>query len=41
MTENEIKLLEMIRNNANPGEAFVKALEVILLFVKYEVSQSV
>ena len=34
MSENEIKLIEMIRNHSNPGEAFVKALEIILLFIK-------
>lgn len=34
MSENEIKLIEMIRNHSNPGEAFVKALEIILLFLK-------
>lgn len=34
MTKNEIKLIEMIRNHANPGEAFVKALEIILLILK-------
>ena len=35
MSENEIKLIEMIRNHSNPGEAFTKALEVILLFLKH------
>lgn len=35
MTENEIKLIEMIRNHHNPGEAFVKSLEIILLFLKH------
>lgn len=34
MSDNELKLIEMIRNNSNPGEAFVKALEIILLFLK-------
>lgn len=33
MTENEITLINLIRNHPNPGEAFVKALEIILLFV--------
>ena len=33
MTENEIKLIEMIRNHSNPGEAFVTALEIILTFI--------
>ena len=41
MNENEIKLLEMIRNHSNPGEAFVKALEIILLFIKHESSEPV
>ena len=41
MTENEIKLIEMIRNHSNPGEAFVKAVEIILLFIKRESSESV
>ena len=40
MKENEIKLLEMIRNHPNPGEAFVTALEIILLFLKHESSES-
>lgn len=35
MSENEIKLIEMIHNHSNPGEAFVTALEVILLFLKH------
>lgn len=35
MTDNEIKLIEMIRNHPNPGEAFVTALEIILLFLKH------
>ena len=39
MNENEIKLLEMIRNHSNPGEAFVTALEIILLFIKRESSE--
>jgi hypothetical protein len=30
MTENEIKLLEMIRNDENPAQAFVTAMEIIL-----------
>ena len=40
MSENEVKLLEMIRNHPNPGEAFVTALEIILLFIKHEPSES-
>ena len=41
MTDNEIKLLEMIRNHPNPGEAFVTALEIILLYIKQESTESV
>lgn len=40
MTENETKLIEMIRNHPDPAEAFVKALEIILLFVREESSES-
>ena len=36
MTDNEITLLNMIREHKNPEKAFVTALEVILLFVKHE-----
>ena len=39
MSDNEIKLIEMIRNHSNPGEAFVKALEIILLFLKSDSSK--
>ena len=35
MTENEVELIEMIRNHSNPGDAFVTALEIILLFLKH------
>ena len=35
MSENEIKLIEMIRNNTDPAKAFVTALEIILLFLKH------
>lgn len=34
MTENEVKLIEMIRNHPDPAQAFVTALEIILLFLK-------
>ena len=34
MTDNETKLIEMIRNHPNPGQAFVTALEIICLFLK-------
>lgn len=33
MTNNELELIEMIRNHKNPEKAFVTALEIILLFV--------
>lgn len=35
MTENEIKLIEMIHNHRDPAKAFVIALEVILLYLKH------
>lgn len=34
MTENEKKLLDMIRTHPDPTKAFVTALDIILLFVK-------
>ena len=34
MKENEVMLIEMIRNHSNPGEAFVTALEIILSVIK-------
>ena len=33
MTEYENKLIDTIRNHPNPGEAFVTALEIILLYI--------
>lgn len=38
MKENEIKLIEMIRNHKNPEKAFVTALEIILSFVNHHES---
>ena len=38
MTENEVKLIEMIHNHTNPDKAFVTALEVILVFLKHHES---
>ena len=32
MTENEIELLEMIRNHPNPEQALIVAIEIILSF---------
>ncbi len=34
MTDNEIELIEMIRNNKNPAQAFVSAMEIILSCLK-------
>ena len=34
MTENEIKLIEMIRDNKNPAQAFITAMEIILSCLK-------
>lgn len=36
MTENEKKLLDMIRNHPHPEEAFLTALDIILMFVRNE-----
>lgn len=38
MTDNELELIEMIRNHKNPEKAFVTALEIILLFVNHRES---
>ena len=38
MSENEVKLIEMIHNHNNPDKAFVTALEIILLFLKHHES---
>lgn len=40
MTENEITLINLIRNHTDPAKAFVTALEIILLFVKQDSSES-
>ena len=40
MSENEIKLIEMIRTNPNPDKAFVIALEIILAVIKSQSSES-
>lgn len=34
MTNNELELLTMIRNNANPERAFVKAIEIIIKYLE-------
>lgn len=38
MTENEIKLLEMIRNHDNPEQALLVAVEFILDFLNHHES---
>ena len=40
MSENETKLIEMIRNHPNPEKAFLKALEIITLFISYEMKHN-
>ena len=40
MTENEITLINLIRNNPDPAKAFVTALDIILLFLDQETSES-
>jgi hypothetical protein len=39
MTENEKKLLDMIRNHPHPEEAFIAALDIVLAFVKMQAIQ--
>jgi hypothetical protein len=34
MSENEIMLIEMIRNHPNPDEALITAIEVIIDYLK-------
>ena len=36
MTENEKKLLDMIHSHPHPDEAFLIALDIILMFVRNE-----
>lgn len=38
MTENEIKLIELIRENDNPEEAIVTAVNTILSFLEQQKS---
>ena len=40
MTPNETKLIDMIRNHPDPNKAFITALEIILLFINKESSNS-
>lgn len=35
MTENEIKLLDLIRENDNPEQALSKALEIIVWYLNH------
>ena len=32
MTDKEVKLIEMIRNNDNPAQALITAIEIIVLY---------
>jgi hypothetical protein len=42
MTENEIMLIEMIRNHSNPEDALVTAIEIILSHLDHpEPSESI
>lgn len=34
MTENEVKLIEMIRNSKDPEKALIAAVEIIVNFLK-------
>ena len=36
MTDNELKLIELIRENDNPAEAIVTAVDIITSFLKQE-----
>ena len=36
MTDNETALLEMIRNNENPEQALLVAIEVIIDFLNHQ-----
>lgn len=36
MSENEITLINLIRDHKNPEKAFVTALEIILLFLNHQ-----
>ena len=38
MTENEIKLIELIRDNDNPEEAILTAVNIITSFLEQEQS---
>ncbi len=38
MTDNELQLLSMIRENDNPERAFVKAIEIILSYLNHHES---
>lgn len=34
MTENEIKLMDIIREHSSPEEALITAIEIILLYLE-------
>ena len=34
MTNNEIELLNLIRNNANPEQALITAIEIIIKYLE-------
>ena len=34
MTDNELELIKLVRENDNPGQALVTAVETILLYLK-------
>ena len=38
MTENEIKLLETIKNHSNPEQAMLTAIEIILSYLNHHES---
>ena len=36
MTANELKLLNLIRENANPERALIKAIEIIIKYLEQQ-----
>ena len=40
MSENELELVRIIRENDNPQQAMVTAIEIICQFIEYRKSQS-
>ena len=41
MTDNELELIKLVRENDNPGQALVTAVETILLYLKQHESSEV